>query len=666
MAGEFRQWLETSQGEHYQQTEYTPVDPRGDAYLIRKLDQVPLKLVKALLGRDDYHSADSSYDQTGGTVEVIQQQIDEEEKPSLFEKLFGEKDYEIGKTRSLDIDRLLNAYRVVINEFPEFFVRPGDEMDWSPEAERYMITGFWHRLGELISGKRKDIPAPLLMRSKLFLCLACGYTSRYMITGMEDTLLQRLMSYPDRTVQLTDAFRESYRLHRGDMFLTMLCLENVLAGNPYIEDRSQQPLQKKLVYLRNDYPEKGDNYGAWYHFHGIGLYGMIRSTLVARAVAEIESLGSIFLEGFDRQEDFINRNGARFGVKLRKMIDSGEAWEPLPLFARTDFLTQQEFQGGADPSDSEYAAMRVANASEEDRAGMENCQKTWLEYRKKEASWLTFWPGYGNRQKRAYTAAWIDQASRADARKLDNASIPPEARERLKHLQRDRWEKFRQYKLCDSFDPRVKGELAARAWLAQRTEEFALKFQIERQKALAAGDQEAVERLDASLEEFQTALLEEGSRPDNRPWWRRMFDAKNKRFREALTRLAPGYRQLLAMVTHTSSRPTAKATASQKETIVASGNQPVAKNSNPAAAASTAAPLASSVSEVTRTDLPCPLNLEDARQKMQTAYEAWVDTLRPAQPDDTSVREALSCYQFYKQQYENWQTKTSSEVQLVR
>lgn len=315
-AGEFLEWIKTSDGEHYQQDGYLPVDPKGDAYLMRKLDQVPMKLVKSLV-KKDYREEDLEQDE--------------------------EEVYDIGKKHPLDVDRLINSYREVIQDNPEISLTPGQEHDWCPEAKKYLYYGFWHRLGRFITGKQPDFPAPLLLRSKLFLLLACGYTSRYAATGTESALEERIMSYPDRDMMLHDAFRESYLLNKGDMYLTLLTNENVLAKNPYAENRSEQPMQKKLMYLRNDSRQVGDNYGAWYHFAGLALYGLVRPGFVTRAVAEVESLGSIFLEGFDTQEDYINRLGAIFGKKINKMVKSRTYMIPLSSSDRTDYMINDEF-----------------------------------------------------------------------------------------------------------------------------------------------------------------------------------------------------------------------------------------------------------------------------------------------------------------------------------
>ncbi|MEW6710416.1 MAG: hypothetical protein AB1403_11390 [Candidatus Riflebacteria bacterium] len=323
-AGEFKDWLKSQyEATHYQQDGLKLVDPKGDAFLIRKLDQVPTKLIQALVK--------SSYPQA-----EIQK---EKELKALEENRKDEAGFQIGRSVPIDVDRLVNKMHEIINGYyPNIVPVLGEEHEWSPEAKRYLIYGFWHRMGRHIFRKQKEFPSPLFFRSKLFLLLACGWTSRYAVTGAEEALKQRVMLYPDGKMQLHHMFMESYVLNRGNLYLTFLTAENVLAGDPYRVDRENDPVQKKLAYLRHDNLQMGDNYGAWYHFYGISMYGLMRSGITARAVAEIESVGSFFLEGKDKQEDYINRYGAIFGKKMKKMFKS-EAWrQPLAKDARTDYM----------------------------------------------------------------------------------------------------------------------------------------------------------------------------------------------------------------------------------------------------------------------------------------------------------------------------------------
>lgn len=366
---EFKKWLKKSKGEHYQQTEFKLQDQKGDAYLIKKLDQIPMKLIKAIFKKNDYPQADANersdadYDAwiiDNMTVGETIQMLEELEKNKAFEsrdntnvqikfdpadyvnvneydeKLFkiqkefdelqqrleDDPDYSIGTDHPFHLGRMLNAFKRVIQDHPEITPTYGAEHVWSDEAKRYMIYGWWHRLVQFIFKKENNFPAPLLFRSKLFLCLACGFTSRYTITTQEALLEETLMKFPDRSVKIHDVFEQSYIINNGNIYLTLMTAENMLAKNPYREDRQNDPIQKKLEYLRNDNMAFGDNYGAWYHFYGIAMYAYLRPQWMSRSVAEIESLGSIVLEGKDKQEDYINRLGAIFGHKLKKMIQN--------------------------------------------------------------------------------------------------------------------------------------------------------------------------------------------------------------------------------------------------------------------------------------------------------------------------------------------------------
>ena len=293
----------------YAQDRVMLVDAPGDAFLIRQLDTIPIKLVSYFIH---------------GTLPQLQAR---------------EKGFKVGKTLSIDNGRLLNKCAEIMRAHaPGIVPSLGVEHAWSPEAERYLGYGYWHRLWRRLTRQQKDFPAPFLRGSKLFYCLACGWTSRYCITGKEDALTERILSYPDRSLQLHQLFEESYVLNRGDIYFTFLTCENVLAGHPHRKERVDDPIQKKLSYIRHDSEELGDNYGAWYHFFGIALYAMLRTGIKSVLVADTESLGSFFMEGPDHQETLINHYGALFGHQFRKMIRNG-SWqtEPEPGF-RTDYL----------------------------------------------------------------------------------------------------------------------------------------------------------------------------------------------------------------------------------------------------------------------------------------------------------------------------------------
>ena len=302
---EFIKMVESGYGTgQYSQDSLMYDDPEGDARLIRQLDTIPIKIL--------YYLANGN---------LPQYELQRQQEPS----------FKIGRTLPFDNDSLLNdCARIMRGNFPAIFPVIGHEHEWSPEARAYMNYGFWHRLGRHVSGLQQDFPCPLFLRSKLFLCLACGWTSRYCATGQEKYLLERLMDYPDGGVRLHDAFAESYVLNNGNIYLTFLTCENVLADRPHRKGREYDPLQKKLAYIRHDSEELGDNYGAWYHFFGIALYALVRTGAESLLVADTESLGSLFMEGPDRQEYLINHYGAIFGRRFREMLEDGSWWLKAP------------------------------------------------------------------------------------------------------------------------------------------------------------------------------------------------------------------------------------------------------------------------------------------------------------------------------------------------
>ena len=339
-AREFFYWLRESNGEHYQQEEPAKIDPKGDAFLCRKLDQVPMKLLKAIFeaqsgGKEEAETTETeTIESANAFTDLIFQAAETNQVQEVAPAPQGE--FIMGKEAPLDVKRLLNAVRVAIRRHPELTPHMSHEHRWSVSATK-RIAAFWQRVARFVTGKQTDIPAPHFLRSKLFLILSCGWTSRYAITGHEEALSRYILAQKDRSVELHEVFEVSYVLNKGDVYQTLLTAENVLAGNPYRDDRANDPLQKKLVYLRNDSDERGDNYGAWYHFFGIALYGSVRAPWTSHLTGEIESLGSIVLEGKDPQEDHINRLGAKFGDHLERMVADKTYEKPLKENERTDY-----------------------------------------------------------------------------------------------------------------------------------------------------------------------------------------------------------------------------------------------------------------------------------------------------------------------------------------
>lgn len=297
----------------YRQDSLMFVDPVGDAFLLRKLDTIPIKLWTYFI-----HAS-------------LPQAEGRKHNPSTG-------NFEIGKTWPIDSERMLNkCAEIMRGYFPEIIPSACEEHRWSPDASAYLPYAYWHRLGRRLSGAQQDCPASTFGLTKLLICLACGWTSRYCVTGQEKALTQWIMLRPDRSVEPHELFSESYRLNCGNIYLTLLTCENVLTKMPFRPDRDRDPMQRKLAYIRNDSAPCGDNYGAWYHFFGAALYGFVRPQSLSTFVVDVESFGSFFYEGPDRQESLLNRSGAIFGAQLRTMFENA-AWLLVPEDACTDYL----------------------------------------------------------------------------------------------------------------------------------------------------------------------------------------------------------------------------------------------------------------------------------------------------------------------------------------
>lgn len=286
------------QKDPYQQTEPKWSDPAGDAHLIRILDKAPEEIVGGVW---NYLVKGEKWHDHGGEAAPL---------------------HTSGRYPKFSVESVSADFQKIIADHPEFKPHIGPEHEWSEQARDYFGTGFFKRTLAAFQGKQ-DFPVPTI-GDKLTILLGLGKTAQFAVTGQEQALEEKLMKYPDRSVGLADMMKESYVLNKGDLYGTFLTAENILAKDVNDPDRENQPLQDKLEYIRDDEPQVGDNFGAWYHFFGTSLYGLIRSPVKAQGVALIEAAGSFFMEGPDPQETKVNLYGAKFGGQLRKMFGSAD------------------------------------------------------------------------------------------------------------------------------------------------------------------------------------------------------------------------------------------------------------------------------------------------------------------------------------------------------
>lgn len=185
--------------------------------------------------------------------------------------------------------------------------------------------GEFHKWSEDSRVKSKVNLMKALTFSKLLVALSRGVTYQYLFTGKEEDLIKALIPEERNSVTLDKIFRMSYRLNNGDVYLTLLTIENVLARYWLHPKRDKLTTTTRLKDITNYY-YKTDKFGSWYHLFGMMLYGYVYGGLRASIVGNIETLGSQLMSGFEdeKQENYINNRGGRIGGKLRKFINKEE------------------------------------------------------------------------------------------------------------------------------------------------------------------------------------------------------------------------------------------------------------------------------------------------------------------------------------------------------
>jgi hypothetical protein len=182
--------------------------------------------------------------------------------------------------------------------------------------------------------------------SKVFLCLVRGVCSRFLVTGQENALTDYILAQDYQSITIDQMFRASYRLHHGDLYLTLLTIENVLSRYWTINNRQHLAITKRLKPFTNFHYDT-DIFGQWYHLFGIMLYGHTKGSLRAVFVGATESIGSQILSGFEseRQENAINIQGGKIGAYLKKIVRK-KLYQTVELDARLldeeSYLSQED------------------------------------------------------------------------------------------------------------------------------------------------------------------------------------------------------------------------------------------------------------------------------------------------------------------------------------
>ena len=309
----------------YRQADYRRHDLQSDVALAVYTKNLPKMLFQVIFGiiEDNGNPAGGTYSGQNPVVqdppvampteaEILALDIPEDEKERLLVQLRNSKMHIEGRINPFRKKEMLKMYTQIMLEEKANGLEPkfGLPHEWSPEFRQYCRDK-----GEII---------PLTF-TKLLTALASGVTSRHFKTGTESALIDYILSREEASVTMDQLFRASYRLSGGDVYLAILAIENILGDNWRHPERDKLAVTRKLANISNFYQGKGDKYGAWYHFHGIMLYGYVRGGFRAALIGGIETAGSHVLNGpndqNEQQEDYVNSMGGKIGAKVAKAVN---------------------------------------------------------------------------------------------------------------------------------------------------------------------------------------------------------------------------------------------------------------------------------------------------------------------------------------------------------
>lgn len=287
---------------NYQQRSYQLQDPLGDHALLNLLQLTADDVIWLTLTGQGYDKLFKMLNDIRGDFESAPTALDR------FQALRQARPEAPNAENSKPWTKNDDVFRAVILQQQNhgLFPTPGICHRWSSAYREHPKTGTF----------------PYMIFSKLFWALAYGDSSVYFVTENEEQLAQWIIDQQIRSITLPAMFRKSYQLNRGDVYLSLLTITNVLSRFWYVHDRESLSIATRLSLITGQKIPHADNFGAWHHFWGLALFGYCHGSTSSSLVGWIESLGSSMLSEQDEiAEDYINRYAGQVGVELRKQIE---------------------------------------------------------------------------------------------------------------------------------------------------------------------------------------------------------------------------------------------------------------------------------------------------------------------------------------------------------
>ena len=318
----FSQILDMDESLVYQQAEYQLNDPKGDELLLWSthdllFNQIPAYTKENFSGKGGATAIDLQKKKAAAYEKFPQYLPLSETKNILIEDFIALNPEHSpipleGKKAPIDVKNLiLMMKQVIAEEFITSALEPqlGTLHRWSPDVRKKLKKQY-----------------PILGRmNKLLVVLSKGSSSRYLVTSNENKLTDYILSRPVNSINLEEMFRVSYRINKGDLYLTFLTVENILSAFWITPQREKRAITTRLKDITN-FNYQTDKFGAWYHLFGMLLYGHSYGASNARLVSFFEAATDKMMTGFakDSQENKINYIGGKIGSILRKYITKRE------------------------------------------------------------------------------------------------------------------------------------------------------------------------------------------------------------------------------------------------------------------------------------------------------------------------------------------------------
>lgn len=326
--------------QNYRQSGYKLVDPAGDLALLRRSQLVPSHIMNNLTHKkvmSSYTSRDEEYEivtpeelpkgKIPGASDSFCDYL--QRNPSLA-SLFAPVDKGPSADSEVQMQKLIAAINnmgtpiqgkkspVRRNGFNKMFAEIIKEEEANGIEPSYGTPHQWSK--EFLD--KYGGSSTMLMSSKLLMALADGDTIRYMRTEQEANLYNWMVAKPNSSLTIDQVFRKSYELNSGDVYKTLMTIENILAHQWHNSHRESLPLTNRLKPITSGHEYAEDRFGTWYHFFGIMIYGYVEGGLKAELIGRTEALGSFILSPSvnKAQKKGLNLAGGWIGDDLAKLI----------------------------------------------------------------------------------------------------------------------------------------------------------------------------------------------------------------------------------------------------------------------------------------------------------------------------------------------------------